>query len=169
MKRGTGTVIGGAILLAISLGYGAVGQQFGVPIGPSGSWLPLSGGVLSGSVATIGGGAAPTTAGPALSLFYDTGADRGSIYSLNNGVAWKTLYLSANNFLMVSQGSTAGLQQNTIGQVGVLKSPAFALDVAGDVNINTGQVYRVNSTAGVACNGSPTASFASIGGIVTHC
>lgn len=46
------------------------------------------------------------------------------------------------------------------------KSTGFAVDGSGNV---TGASYKVASTAGVTCSGTPTSSFASIGGIVTHC
>ncbi len=35
--------------------------------------------------------------------------------------------------------------------------------------LNSVGVYEANGTAGVTCTGSPTSSFASVGGIVTHC
>jgi hypothetical protein len=48
------------------------------------------------------------------------------------------------------------------GNVGIgTATPASALDVWG--------TYSSSGTAGVSCSGSPTSSFASIHGIVTHC
>ena len=39
--------------------------------------------------------------------------------------------------------------------------------VAGTLNVVSG--YKSNGTAGVTCSGTPTSSFASVNGIVTHC
>jgi hypothetical protein len=35
--------------------------------------------------------------------------------------------------------------------------------------INANGAYYANGTAGVGCSGAPSASFASVNGIVTHC
>lgn len=44
-------------------------------------------------------------------------------------------------------------------------------DVGGDVGrlTSNGLVLKWNGNAGVTCSGSPTSSFASVGGLVTHC
>lgn len=42
----------------------------------------------------------------------------------------------------------------------------FSIDGTGIV---TGASYKAGATAGVTCSGTPTSSFASTGGIVTHC
>jgi hypothetical protein len=55
---------------------------------------------------------------------------------------------------------------NVAFSVAAFKSNAFSVDGAG---IITGSAYKTGATAGVTCAGAPTASFASTGGIVTHC
>jgi hypothetical protein len=46
------------------------------------------------------------------------------------------------------------------------KSSGFNIDGSGN---ETAAAYKVGATAGVSCSGSPTSSFASVNGIVTHC
>jgi hypothetical protein len=41
------------------------------------------------------------------------------------------------------------------------------VDVTGQINASAG--YRAGGTAGVTCSGTPSASFATVNGIVTHC
>lgn len=57
--------------------------------------------------------------------------------------------------------TNANLQLNALGTGRVISDTDF--------DLATSKIYRAQGTAGVSCSGSPTASFASIGGIVTHC
>jgi hypothetical protein len=47
-----------------------------------------------------------------------------------------------------------------------LKMPSFSVSGSGAI---IGASYQVGATAGVTCSGTPTSSFASVNGIVTHC
>ena len=61
------------------------------------------------------------------------------------------------------------LSSGGLGNVGFggQTSPAYPVDVTGQVNASTG--YRVGGVAGVSCSGVPTASFVVTNGLVTHC
>jgi hypothetical protein len=65
-----------------------------------------------------------------------------------------TLSPAARNTLLYDTGSTSLLYQ----VAGVTKA---AISATG--------VFSSGATAGVSCSGAPTISFASVGGIVTHC
>ena len=43
------------------------------------------------------------------------------------------------------------------------------LSTSTNFQVASGKVYQIGGVNGVACSGSPTGSFASVGGIVTHC
>lgn len=94
----------------------------------------------------------------------------GKIAEFTGTTAGITVSTSANgNTLTLAMGGTAGhalsASQNTSGGTATLlvsnsgSDPALAL--TGGITINT--------IAGVSCSGTPTSSFASINGIVTHC
>lgn len=55
---------------------------------------------------------------------------------------------------------------NVVFSGNAFASPSFSVNGSGVV---TGASYKSGATAGVTCSGTPTSSFASSGGIVTHC
>jgi hypothetical protein len=69
----------------------------------------------------------------------------GAAWSVANGIDW---HLGTATSFWMRMGSS------------------FSVDGSGNV---TGASYKVGATAGVTCSGTPTASFASTNGIVTHC
>lgn len=81
--------------------------------------------------------------------------------------------------LWTSTASGSKIVFKTIANGGTTQAAAWTMDnngaflAAGTSNVGTGQIgatgYVVNSTGGVTCSGAPSVSFASIGGIVTHC
>jgi hypothetical protein len=57
------------------------------------------------------------------------------------------------------------LQSN--GNVGIgTTNPGYNLQVVGTTSATA---YAAGATLGVSCSGTPTSSFASVNGIVTHC
>jgi hypothetical protein len=77
-----------------------------------------------------------------------------------------TAYLggsSASNFVLFGVG---GAEQARVTSTGMAIGTVIT-EGAGTLNVAGG--YYDNGTAGVTCSGSPTASFAAAGGIVTHC
>jgi hypothetical protein len=73
-----------------------------------------------------------------------SGSGLGTVVFQTNSGVWKTLW-----------GQAAG-------------TGAQNLTVAGNLVLN-GTVTAAGSAAGVTCSGSPTGSFATVNGIVTHC
>lgn len=78
-------------------------------------------------------------------LIFGTGNVSSPGFTIANGIDW-------------SLGTATG---NWVNLGGV-----FTITGAG---VASAAGYKVGATAGVACSGSPTGSFASVGGIVTHC
>jgi hypothetical protein len=106
---------------------------------------------------TTNSGAGPTAAaGPSLTMFYDTSGDRGTIYSLNQGTAWKDLMFEANSFSFISGASTQGLYQGSSGNVGIGTTTPWGVL---SVEMNT-----TNPAFVVSNQGSSTPSFY-IGGV----
>jgi hypothetical protein len=68
---------------------------------------------------------------------------------------------AANLFSVADNGSiAAGVTGGTFAITGGLTVSQ---------NIQTGGIYVAGASVGVSCSGAPTVSFASVGGIVTHC
>jgi hypothetical protein len=92
-------------------------------------------------------------------------------------LAWDSVG-TANQFLIGSVGTSAsggakllwtdsGLSfQNGAGTNEVILSPTGGVNAAGLI---MAPAYAVGATAGVTCSGTPTSSFATVKGIVTHC
>lgn len=70
---------------------------------------------------------------------------------------------SAADFVTVTGGAAGSPGVVTVGASGTDTDISISLAPKG------AGVIKIGSTAGVTCSGSPTASFASTGGIVTHC
>lgn len=78
--------------------------------------------------------------------------------------------VTGNIFFWTRNGASALANVMQIfmnGGVVVAASGAAADEGAGTLNVQNG--YWSGGTQGVSCSGSPTASFASVNGIVTHC
>jgi hypothetical protein len=125
----------------------------------------------SGSFTTITSGAGLTLAN------YSTivnSANNGDI-SIAGGTAWNLggwidlrgpSHPTPNTILLGVSGGQSMLLSATGLYIGASGSASYPLDVSGVANATS---YRVGGTAGVTCSGTPTASFASTNGIVTHC
>jgi hypothetical protein len=128
-------------------------------------------------VDTVPGGAAGSVDDQALSI--------NNQYGQGSGVGWKyglSFGRQGGYFPMASTGTMIGAVNNVGGgtmnaaygidfsavtfSTAFLKSTGFLVDGSGNL---TAATYKAGSTAGVSCTGSPTASFAATGGIVTHC
>lgn len=84
----------------------------------------------------------------------------------SGGNAGADLAIARFNDAGTYQGIPLFVQRST-GNVGINQSTAaYPLDVSGTANATA---YRAGGTAGVSCSGTPTALFASVNGIVTHC
>ena len=57
--------------------------------------------------------------------------------------------------------------ENIITTTGILDPPTSVTKIAGIENVVGAR--QANGTAGVTCSGTPTSSFATINGLVTHC
>jgi hypothetical protein len=97
-----------------------------------------------------------------------------------NGVVGDTTFASGNGVILVGSGgqtvdTPAAGTSNYINFENIWKAtgtnnPATSVStIAGTFNVAGSGGYQVAGTAGVSCSGSPTASFASLLGIVTHC
>lgn len=98
----------------------------------------------------------------------------GSVAALAASVNMETteLWSSGHHGMAVLIGATPGSSTSkaTVAtfQAGVqIGAPTGGDEGAGTINVAT--AYYSNGTIGVTCSGSPTASFASVKGIVTHC
>jgi hypothetical protein len=119
------------------------------------------------------------------SVFGGTYTSGGGIVTARPKIAFQAVATGLNNssagFMIYSLGGpnfTYGYaaNQNAIGTYfavlysgsgsNVTTAPLFYVDVNGNASAVS---YLVGSTAGVNCSGSPTGSFASVKGIVTHC
>ncbi|MFC1616791.1 DUF2793 domain-containing protein [Candidatus Margulisiibacteriota bacterium] len=82
-----------------------------------------------------------------ITLTMESGANR-AVYlewRSNNNSQWVTgIDGTNNNLLFYIQGSTNLLRLFKTGNIGISKDPNYKLDVAGDINIDTGSVYRIN-------------------------
>ena len=70
--------------------------------------------------------------------------------------------IGVNGVMVATKGFNAGTGGGSV--FGAATGGALA---PGTINVATG--YYVNNVTGLACSGTPTSSFASVGGIVTHC
>jgi hypothetical protein len=140
----------------------------------SGLWTFGAGGRITQSGTTSSG--AWTTSGVGViqsATFNDVSTGTGTIaeddinvvaptHSFNNTV---TVTNQINtHFKTVVAGTGATFTNNW-----ALEADSFRAGTSNFFTISTGGVPSSNGTAGVTCSGSPTASFASTNGIVTHC
>lgn len=84
------------------------------------------------------------------------------------------LRMAANQDIALEASNSITLSYNGTGIIAFKSSGTDLLDITGSGiksfgTVNAVGVYQANGTAGVACSGTPTSSFASVGGIVTHC
>lgn len=80
----------------------------------------------------------------------------------NTAGATSTQYV---NFFV--NGAEQGRWVNGGLAVGSTSAGVYREQVTGTLNVTS--TYYANGTAGVSCSGTPTSSFASVNGIVTHC
>ena len=74
------------------------------------------------------------------------------------------LAVSAPALLITASGTIYGLGNLSVsGAAGVVSGISGYLRVYGPIEVGP------SLTAGVSCSGSPSGSFASINGVVTHC
>lgn len=132
---------------------------------------------------TLGGVATVAVAGSTLSI----GAGTGTASFLVNGgngsgqgpqIVWENAgtprgYMGAYssifggpfNFILAIANGGSGI--DLAFEPLEVGSPTGGMPSTGSVNISG--VYQVNGAPGVACSGAPTGSFATVGGVVTHC
>ena len=170
--------------VATSTGYGAT-YDFGMLVANQ------SGGRGYGTAIQIGTGTgatgiAPSGAGIAINSGTQTILAGIDLHNITGIVSEYQIVMAANNggigFGTSGGGGSILSATTTNGPALVLGSYIFALqfssiiftvDSLGNTNasgtINTSIGYYANSTAGVTCSGTPTSSFATKTGIVTHC
>ena len=105
-------------------------------------------------------------------LFYITDAGDATLGSGNFNISSGSLSVTGSD----NSGATYPLSiRNLSGTILFDISNAGSADLnVGDLNATAGAVsaalgYKVGASIGQTCSGSPTASFATVGGIVTHC
>lgn len=86
--------------------------------------------------------------------------------------AWQALGGSSGTLVLVDVTALANrLYVTAAGRVGINVSPAFPLDVAGDANLSSGSVYRINSAAVLSGStlgsGVTASSLTSVGTLTT--
>jgi hypothetical protein len=97
---------------------------------------------VNGGITTTGSGGVPGTNGmPAFSIYENGGT--GYIWSIDQGITWEPLSVSASTISFLSNNSTQGFYQNSSGNVGIANaSPLYTLDIIGQVAVgptyNTG-------------------------------
>ena len=144
------------------------------PPGTSGNYDNNSGGMLSATTTT-----APTQAAGHLTLGGATGsptlgADGEGFISLTTGGGLHLWGRGTTNDLVLlnkSGGTIAVVPTGTtnfqIAGAGEIGSASGGFKAGGSLNISG--IYWSNGTQGLTCSGTPSASFASTNGIVTHC
>jgi hypothetical protein len=86
--------------------------------------------------------------------------------NLGNGeIAFSSLAGTAASGSDIAAGEFAWWNTDGSFQIGTGSHPVKG-DSSGNVDANG---YKAQGTAGVSCSGTPTSSFASVNGIVTHC
>lgn len=76
---------------------------------------------------------------------------------------------SGNLSIQLGQsGDPTNYYKQTTHEFSSLTGTAYAFISSGGMSLSSG-VYSIGAGTGVSCSGSPTGSFASVGGIVTHC
>lgn len=121
----------------------------GTPSGPT-TWT---------SAFTIVGPNVGTSNGAALAFGYSLNENAGMILALQPSVAWENMWFQANQYRFMVSGASSGTPSVLIGA---------GLAVGSTTDPGSGKI-SVNGSSGVSCSGTPTSSFASVGGIVTHC
>jgi hypothetical protein len=99
------------------------------------------------------------------------GADVCELYLADAGVDHTTYFgTKTNNSLYVQTAGTTRMvfgSNDLSGYIGVGKVPGYCFDVAGDINIDSGKVFRVNGVPGVSQTTANPASITTVGGIIT--
>ncbi len=163
--------------------YIAVGTAAGNTSGSTNTLFPLSPGWTINASSNGAGYAAQLLTGSRTctdNVFevYNSSSTRGAyINACGDITAGKTFYVgSADTNLQIYRDSSnrmvfqtfSGDEIQFLGSHGEeFGSPTGGTEGAGTVNVQNG--YFANGTAGATCSGTPTSSFASVGGIVTHC
>lgn len=91
-------------------------------------------------------------------------------YADGSGNHWKTV--ASYDFVAYTASGTAHAFELNNGNGFIQGNGNFLLGggtFLGDVGLTTGNFFVVGGNAGLTCSGTPTSSFASVGGIVTHC
>lgn len=118
----------------------------------------LTVGAGSGIASLLVNGGNGTAGGPQI-VFENAGTARGYMG------AYSSIFGGTFNFVLAIANGGSGI--DLAFEPLEVGSPTGGMPSAGSVNISG--VYQVNGTAGVTCSGAPTGSFASVGGVVTHC
>ena len=169
---GSGLEIGGA--LRLSGGFGALmADSFTTPVGSSVSTkinVPLFDPGNFGQIVALGLPASASISARVLSaLDARTVAHQPTLAVFspdeNNvvGFSWEgsnasTYLKTTGGNLIVRSGATDLITALSGGNVGIGLSPGYKLDVAGDANISSGSVYRINGTQICAITGCTPAS-----------
>lgn len=123
----------------------------------------ISGGAITGTSLSAGSG---TITGGAFSSASETST--GTIQGATLTSTGNVIVPTNGKFCLNGTTCTAYLTYDgTYVKIFNASTNGFAQDAAGAVY--SAQPYRIITTAGVTCSGAPTGSFASNGGIVTHC
>jgi len=140
----------------------------------SGLWTFGSGGRITQSGTTASG--AWTTTGIGLiqsATFNDVSSGSGTVAEVDINVLGPTQ--TFNNTVTVTNEIGSHFKDPVAGTGATftnkwaLEGDSFRAGTSNFFTISNGGVPSSNGTAGVTCSGSPTASFASTNGIVTHC
>lgn len=145
--------------------FGVVGGT-GAACLSSGSFLPLAGGTMTGSI-VLSSGAIINSAVTSHTLVYQAGG--GNVQVFGDGIVDAINFNTSSNY-NVNGAQSINNSNQFVGAGGVLVPGATV-----DGNLVIGQTieavasFSASGTAGVTCSGTPTSSFASKFGIVTHC
>lgn len=119
------------------------------------------------NITQLGGGTAVDIQS---TLRVNPAVDKNLRIATNIDLADGVTLFSGNNVNNALKGMEFGASKFEFGggNVGIATATAaYPLDVNGD--INSAGAYRQAGNVGVTCSGAPTGSFATLGGIVTHC
>jgi hypothetical protein len=144
----------------------AVAQTWpGVTLQPATDGAPFliksAGGTQLVQCVTYGGGACNFLNKSGLYGFFDGGVTQG--WSL-------TMPSTGNGLLKLNNSSGATITLTGANGTGILTGGVNSTPIgASTPSTINGTTYSVSGTAGASCSGTPTASFASVYGIVTRC
>jgi hypothetical protein len=99
---------------------------------------------------------------------YNAGWQLGGIWIIDNSEVWASGHQGTQQqWFTTPNGSTTIAQAMQLNASGGLYVGGVTDPTIGKVGALNG--FMSGTTAGVSCSGTPTSSFVSVGGIVTHC